>query len=88
MSSQIKKGNGMADLSVSRPFALPTGAFSLRALLANPLAHLLAWEAGWVQRQRLQTLDDHLARDIGLQVDAPTRASVTVGWDRPLAGLY
>ncbi|MBF9059775.1 hypothetical protein HKCCSP123_11340 [Rhodobacterales bacterium HKCCSP123] len=78
----------MADFTVSRSFALPTGAFSFRALLSGPVAHLLAWEAGWLQRQRLQNIDAHIARDIGLNVDAPSRAAVTVGWDRPLAGLF
>ncbi len=78
----------MSDFTVSRPFVLPTGAFSIRALLMSPIAHLLAWEAGWVQRQRLQSIDAHLARDIGLPVDTTPRAAVTVGWDRPLAGLY
>lgn len=78
----------MSDFTVSRPFAIPTGAFSLRALLSSPITHLLAWEAGWVQRQRLQNIDAHLARDIGLHLDTPPRAAVTSGWDRPLAGLY
>jgi uncharacterized protein YjiS (DUF1127 family) len=51
------------------------------------LARLFAWHSDWLQRRRLQTLDAHLRRDLGLADRPAVRAAARPGWDISLPGL-
>jgi uncharacterized protein YjiS (DUF1127 family) len=51
------------------------------------LARLFAWHGDWLQRRRLQTLDAHLRRDLGLADRSAARAAARPGWDISLPGL-
>jgi uncharacterized protein YjiS (DUF1127 family) len=51
------------------------------------LARLFAWHGDWLQRRRLQSLDAHLRRDLGLVERSAARAAARPGWDISLPGL-
>jgi uncharacterized protein YjiS (DUF1127 family) len=65
------------------------GATAIGRAVHTPslLARLFAWHAHWLQNRRMQALDAHLRRDIGLDNRSAGRAAARPGWDVSLPGL-
>lgn len=67
----------------------PNAAGPMGRAPATPaaIARLFAWHGRWLQHRRMQMLDPHLRRDIGLTDGPAPRAAVRPGWDIGLPGL-
>lgn len=63
------------------------GATAIGRATPSLMARIFAWHARWLETRRMQALDAHLRRDLGLNIPPAGRAAARPGWDVSLPGL-